>query len=61
MEVCCQSIRPAMRNLESGENRNDDIAWPEVGMADAKMAEGWVPGDHWGCNTEIVVQELDMI
>jgi len=44
-----------------GRPRNDDIARPEVGMADAEMTEGRVSGDEGRRDEEIAVQVLDVI
>lgn len=44
-----------------GRPRNDDVAQLEVGMADAEMTEGRVPGDERRRDEEIAVQVLDVI
>ena len=39
----------------------DGISRLEVGMADAEMTKGRVPGDQGRCNAKIVIQDLDVI
>ena len=44
-----------------GQPGNNDIARPEVGMADVEIAEGRILWDQLQCNTEIMVQDLNVI
>ena len=44
-----------------GRPGNDDITRLEVGMTDAEMIKGWIPGDEWQRDAEITIRVLDVI